>query len=152
MPLPPEVMRIKLELLTAVQAQPLGMDKFTLPNPVSEVKDLLTAESEAGLEAVLARVAELLLRSGSGIAELTAAVLLIRLPLATKQLTLATKVMVTDFPASSESKVIVRLLPVPPHTPPPVASQEKKVVEPGRLSVTTTGTAVFGPLLVTVIT
>jgi hypothetical protein len=49
-----------------------------------------------GLEAVVVAVAELLFRSGSGVNEVTLAVLLIAVPSATEQLTLATKVMVSD--------------------------------------------------------
>ena len=49
-----------------------------------------------GLEAVVVAVAELLPTSGSGVKELTLAVLLIAVPSATEQLTFATKVMVSD--------------------------------------------------------
>jgi hypothetical protein len=49
-----------------------------------------------GLEAVVVAVAESLVMSGSGVNELTVAVLLIAVPSATEQLTLATKVMVSD--------------------------------------------------------
>ena len=103
-----------------------------------------------GLEAVVVAVAESLVVSGSGVNELTVAVLLIAVPSATEQLTLATKVMVSDCPEVSSGNVTVRLLPEPPQTPPPVEEQETKVVSAGRSSVTVTDVAVSGPLLVTV--
>ena len=49
-----------------------------------------------GLEAVAVAVLESLFGSGSGVEELTVAVLLITVPSATEQFTLATKVMVSD--------------------------------------------------------
>src|SRR5882762_1431273 len=100
-----------------------------------------------GLEAVTAFVEELLLESLSGVDELIVAVLLIIVPLATEQSTVATRVIVSDAPEASEEKVTVRLLPDPPHTPLPVEAHETKVTEDGRLSVTTTELAVLGPLL-----
>ena len=54
-----------------------------------------------GLEAVVVAVAELLAKSGSGVKELTVAVLLIAVPSATEQFTFATKVMVSDCPDAS---------------------------------------------------
>jgi hypothetical protein len=103
-----------------------------------------------GLEAVVVSVAELLDVSGSGVKELTEAVLLIAVPSATEQFTLATKVMVSDCPEVSNGNVTVRLLPEPPQTPPPVEAHETKVVFGGRLSVTVTDVAASGPLFVTV--
>jgi hypothetical protein len=47
--------------------------------------------------------------------------------------------------------VTVLLLPDPPQTPPPVDEQLIKAIEDGRLSLTVTDCAAFGPLLVTVI-
>jgi len=49
-----------------------------------------------GLEAVVVAVAELLATSGSGVKELTVAVLLITVPSATEQPTFAIKVIVSD--------------------------------------------------------
>ena len=103
-----------------------------------------------GFDAVVLAVAELLATSGSGVKELTLAVLLIAVPSATEQFTLATKVMVSDAPDGRSANVTVRLLPEPPQTPPPVEEQETKVVSGGRLSVTVTDVAGSGPLLVTV--
>jgi len=103
-----------------------------------------------GLEAVVVAVIELLFELGSGIEELTVAVLLITVPSATEQFTEATKVMVSDPPDARDANVTVRLFPEPLQTPPPVEEHETKVVEAGRLSVTVTDVAVFGPLLVTV--
>ena len=81
-------------------------------------------------------MAELLLAFGSGVAELTVAVLVMVVPAA--PLAVATRVTVADAPLASDEKVIVRLLPVPPQTPPAVDEQKTKVTEPGKLSVTTT--------------
>jgi len=49
-----------------------------------------------GLDAVVVAVAELLFMSESGVKEVTVAVLFIAVPSATEQLTLATRVMVSD--------------------------------------------------------
>ena len=103
-----------------------------------------------GLEAVAVAVLESLFGSGSGVEELTVAVLLITVPSATEQFTLATKVMVSDAPDGRSANVTVRLLPEPPQTPLPVEEQETKVVSGGRLSVTVTDVAGSGPLLFTV--
>ena len=102
------------------------------------------------VEAVVVVVEELLVVSGSNVRELTVAVLLITVPSATEQLTLATKVMVSDWPDARDANVTIWLLPEPPQTPPPVEEHETKVVSAGRLSVTVTEVAVSGPLLVTV--
>ena len=103
-----------------------------------------------GLEAVVVVVEELLVVSGSNVRELTVAVLLITVPSATEQLTLATKVMVSDWPDARDANVTIWLLPEPPQTPPPVEEHETKVVSGGRLSLTVTDVAASGPLLVTV--
>jgi hypothetical protein len=103
-----------------------------------------------GLEAVVVAVVELLSKLGSGVEELTVAVLLITVPSATEQFTVATKVMVSDSPGARDVYVTVRLFPEPPQTPPPVEEHETKVVSAGRLSVTITDVAGSGPLLVTV--
>jgi hypothetical protein len=65
--------------------------------------------------------------------------------------TLATIVIVADAPGASEEKVTDLLLPLPPQTPPPVALHDTNVVPAGRLSVTVTSGAGFGPLFVTTI-
>jgi len=103
-----------------------------------------------GLDAVVVAVAELLVGSGSGVKELTVAVLLISVPSATEQFTLATNVMVSDWPEASDANVTVRLLFEPLQTPPPVEEHDTKVVSAGRLSVTATDVAASGPLFVTV--
>jgi hypothetical protein len=51
-----------------------------------------------GLEAVVVAVAELLAKSGSGVKELTVAVLLIAVPSATEQFTFATKSPMSQHP------------------------------------------------------
>ena len=76
--------------------------------------------------------------------------LLITVPFATEGDTVAFKMIVADALAASEANVTKLLLPDPPQSP-PVASHEIKVVAAGRLSVTVTDVATFGPLLVTVI-
>ena len=101
----------------------------------------------AGFDVLTVAVAELLLESLSGVAELMFAVLIIDVLSASEQSTVATRVIVSDAPEASEAKVTVRLLPEPPHTPPPVEEQETKVTDDGRLSVTTTELDVLGPLL-----
>ena len=103
-----------------------------------------------GLETVVGAVEELLLVSGSGVIEFTVAVLFIIVPSAIEQFTVATKVIVSDWPEARDANVTIWLLPEPPQTPPPVEEQETKVVSVGRLSVTVTEVAVSGPLLVTV--
>jgi hypothetical protein len=86
---------------------------------------------------------------GSVVAEETEAVLVMVVP--PEPSAVATSVMVADAPTASEENVTVRLLPVPPQTPPPVELQETNVTFAGRLSVTTTDCATPGPLFVTVI-
>jgi hypothetical protein len=88
--------------------------------------------------------------SGSGVKEFTVAVLLIIVPSGTEQFTLATKVIVSDWPEARDANVTIWLLPEPPQTPPPVEEHDTKVVSAGRLSVTVTDVAASGPLLVTV--
>lgn len=153
MPVPPAlaVMISQVALLTAVQLQPLGVVTPTLPVPPLAGKDWLVGEIAVGFDAVVVAVAELLVGLGSEEVELTVAMLLIVAPLVTEQLTWVTKVMVADAPGINEEKVTVRLLPEPPQTPPPAALHETKVTADGRLSVTVTEDAVFGPLLVAVI-
>ena len=92
-------------------------------------------------------VAVLLLGSGSDAVEVTVDVL-VMLGLVTPLLTAVTMVIIADAPAARGTNVTVRLLPLPPHTPPPVAKHETKVIELGRLSETVTDGALRGPLLV----
>jgi hypothetical protein len=104
-----------------------------------------------GLEAVVVVVAELSIRLGSSVKELTVAVLLICEPSASAQSTLATSVTVSDCPDARDANEILRLLFEPPHTPPPVDEHDTNVVSAGRVSVTVTDVAASGPLFVTVI-
>lgn len=94
------------------------------------------------------RVAESFADAGSNEHDSTVAVLLSE-PV-TAQLVVATNVIVTELLAAISSKETVRLLPDPPHTPPPVDEQETKPMTDGRSSETTIFVAVSGPLLVTV--
>src|SRR5262245_43305342 len=83
-------------------------------------------------------IAELLLATGSLISDTTLAELLIDVPLSRSPLTKALKVIVSVEPELIEAKLTVRLLPVPPHTPTPLAEHEVKARLDGRLSETTT--------------
>src|SRR5215213_9469926 len=76
--------------------------------------------------AVTAADAELSDVFGSGNADETVAVLLMTVPAATDASTVAEMEALSVAPTSSDEKVTVRLLPVPPHTP-RGASHEAKV-------------------------
>jgi hypothetical protein len=91
-----------------------------------------------GFDAVTVPVAELLLTSCSGEGVATLALLEITAPSGTAQLAVAFNVTVTLLPPGIDAKVTLRLFALPPHTPPPVAAQDTKVVSAGRSSVTTT--------------
>ena len=104
----------------------------------------------AGLEVVTVVDTALLFELGSAVVEVAVAAFVIDAPFATGQFTVATIVMVSEAPAASDENVTVRLFPVPPQLPPPVALQETKVVSAGKLFVTTTFCAALGPLLPTV--
>src|ERR1041384_4498206 len=88
---------------------------------------------------------ELLPGVGSGVAALMLAVLVIAVPSATSQLTRAARVILFVSPEASDAYVTVRALPLPPQTP-PAAVQETRVSCEGKLSVTVTWSAAFGPL------
>ena len=81
--------------------------------------------------------------------ELTVAVLLTTVPLATPAFTVAAITAVAVPPGASEANVTVRLLPEPAHVP-PFALHEPKVTLDGRLSVMVIELAVPPVLLVTV--
>jgi hypothetical protein len=89
-------------------------------------------------EVVIAARAVLFRVFGSGVAELTPAVLVIFVPPATPSLIRTTSVIVAVAPEDKVPNVAVRLLFVPPHTPPFDAEQERKLTCAGRLSVKTT--------------
>ena len=151
MPLEPDVIIIHESLLEAFHEQFAGKVTLTLPFPPDAGNDWLVGEIiGAGLLAVTEIIEELLLLFESGVSELMVAVLEILVPFATPQLTIVTSVMVADVPDPIAGNVIVRLLPDPPHTPPPVELQDTNEVVAGRLSVTVTVFAVSGPLLVIV--
>src|SRR6267142_6468248 len=95
----------------------------------------LMLSEESGACTLVSAVAELLPGTGSSVADVTLAVLTMIVPPA--PLAFAIKVMVADEPLARDEKVIVRLLPAPPHMPPPVVEHETKITELGRLSVTT---------------
>src|SRR5438128_1897645 len=85
---------------------------------------------------------------GSAVDEVTLAVLLITGPFATLQLIFATIVTVACAPFTREPKLAVTL--APPVQVPALGTQETNVTLSGRLSVTTTLLALFGPLFATV--
>ena len=124
-------------LLTACHPQPLGAVTITVPVPPSEANESLVGEMRfGGFEAVKLAVEELLPLAGSRTVEVTDAVLLTFALFATEQFRVATKVIVSEAPEASEENVTVRLLPEPPHTPPPVEEQDTNATGEGRLSVT----------------
>ena len=85
----------------------------------------------------------LFVASISAAPDATVAVLLMLVPCGTSQLTFATRVAVTVVLTGSDARLIVRLLPEPPQTSPPVALHDTNVVVAGRLSVIVTlGTTV----------
>jgi len=108
----------------------------------------------AGLDAKVVVMAVLFAGFGSGVVELTVAVLLIITPSATEQFTCAASVIVAVAFTGNEGNEIVRLLLEPPlQVPPatPLTEHETKEVTPGKLSVTVTDDASVGPLFFTVI-
>jgi hypothetical protein len=156
MPLPlpndPDVMLSHDVLLEAVHPQPLGAVTPTVPSPPSAEKDSLVGEIiRGGFEAVKFTLEELLPLTGSSTAEATETVLPTTTPFATEQFRVATIVIVAEAPDASEVNETVRLLPMPPHTPPPVDEHIAKVTCEGRLSVTLIEEAGSGPLFVRVI-
>ncbi len=151
-PLPPPVIVMNAELLTAVHPHPAGTVTPTWPAPPAAEKTSLAGVSVGvGFDTMIVAVPELLPGCGSSSAEPAVAVLLMAAPLATEQLTIATMLAVCELFGAIGPKVIVRLLPDPPQTIPAGALHETKEREAGRLSVTTTDDGVSGPLLLTVI-
>ena len=118
-----------VEKVTIAEHCPAGAETAMSPGAV-------TVGGE--LEAVTVTVATLLLESGSAVIELTDAVLVITAPSVTVHSSEATRVTVAEVPGASEVKVTVRLLPEPPHKPPPVALHDTKVRFAGKLSVIST--------------
>ena len=130
-------MEIHGALLTACHPQPLGAVTTAVPVPPSEANESLVGEMAfGGFEAVKLAVEELLPLAGSRTIEVTDAVLLTFALLATEQLRVATKVIVSEAPEASEANETMRLLPEPPHTPLPVEEQDTNATDEGRLSVT----------------
>ncbi len=81
-------------------------------------------------------VAVLLAVTGSNVAAPTTAVLTSVAPM--PAVTVAVMVTVADDEPAMDAKVTVRLLPVPPHTPPAVAPQVANVVPAGSGSASVT--------------
>ena len=85
----------------------------------------VSARSADGFETVTDTVAKLFVELGStGLVACTRALLLITVPFAVPAATFATSVTVAEAPEASEPNETVRLLPDPPHVPPPVELQE----------------------------
>lgn len=139
-------------LLVATQPQPAGAVTLTVPSPPSDEYDSLVGVIiRAGFEAVKVIVEELLPLTGSVTAPVTEAVLLTMAPFATEQLSVATNVMVAEAPDPSVANETLRMLPRPPHTPPPVDEHIENVTDAGRVSLTEIDDAGSGPRLVRVI-
>src|SRR6266536_637243 len=131
---------------------------FTRPGLcMNESKLATTAALTVGgeFEAVTLAVEELSLRFGSGVLALTVAVSLITLVCATLQLTWTTTVNVAVSPFGKLAMVQVMAPVLPTAGSKQVQALapefETKVVPAGRLSVSVTLAALFGPLLATVI-
>src|ERR1051325_2239529 len=106
----------------------------------------------AGLFAMVVAVPTLLAGLMSGVVALkTVAVFPITVPFLTEQFTSATIVMIAVENGGSDAKVIVRLFPVPPQTPPPVELQETNERLEDNTSFTLTEFAAAGPAFVTTI-
>jgi hypothetical protein len=151
-PLAPELIVIHESLLIACQPQPAGAVTLTVPSPPSAVNDCSVGKMvRGGFEVVKFTLAELFAVDGSRTGEVTAAVLPTLTPLDTEQFKLATIVIVSEPPAESVLNETIRLLPVPLQTPLPVETQDTKVSDPGKLSVTVTEAAGSGPLFTRVI-
>jgi hypothetical protein len=147
----PDVIVIHESLLTAVQVHPVDEVTPTLPVPPTVGKEALVGDMlGCGLDADIEVVDELFALFESGTEEVAEAVLVIVAPSATEQPTRATIVTDAEPPAARAEKVTVRLLPLPPQTPPPVAEHDTNETDGGRLSVSVADDASFGPLLVSV--
>jgi hypothetical protein len=143
-------------MLKIGQLSTTGMEKFTAAEqaPGSFTVVMFTGQviRGAGLTAIVVAVDMLFSGLLSGVDALkTDAVLLMKAPAAAEQLTRATIIISAGVFGASDAKVIVRVLPDPPQTPPPVELQETKVRLLESTSVTVTEMAVAGPALLTVI-
>src|SRR3954470_25083179 len=113
-------MTIHGALLCAVQGQFVVNVTCTEARPPSLENVSLVGASEAGgFDAVKLADAELLPLAGSGVTAVTDTTLAIDAPLVTVQPSDAVIVTVADVPAAIEANETMRLLPVPPQTPPP---------------------------------
>lgn len=138
-------------LLVACHPQPLGAATLTVPAPPSDENDsLVGVMTRGGFEAVKFTVEELLPLTGSSTPDVTDAVLPTLAPFAVEQFKVALIVIAAEAPEASELNETVRLLPEPPHTPPPVDEHDTNISDEGRLSVTVIDDAGSGPLFVTV--
>jgi hypothetical protein len=145
------VIVIQESLLTAVQVHPVCEVTLTLPFPPTVGNEALVGDMlGCGLDAVVEMVDELFAMFESGTEEVAEAVFVIVAASATEQLTRATMVTVAEAPDTRVENVTVRLLPLPPQTPPPVAEHDTNETDRGRSSVNVTDDASFGPLLVNV--
>src|SRR6266446_10602003 len=130
-----------------------GVDRLTIKLrivvpllPSFTAASLIGKRGNGALTRVIA-VAELFAMLKSAVAELTDAVLLI--VVSDGPFAITKRVIVSAEPLAREGKLTARLLPEPPHTPPPDEAQEINVTVAGRLSVTVTFWATATPLFVT---
>jgi hypothetical protein len=138
-------------LLIACHTQPVGAVTLTIPSPPSDAKFSLVGEiMRGGFETVKFTLDVLLPLTGSRRAADADAVLPTTVPFATEQFSATVIVIVAEAPEASDVNVTLRLLPIPPQTPPPVEEHITNVTDAGRLSVTVIVDAGSGPLFVRV--
>jgi len=141
----------QVSLLVDCQGQS-GAVTNTVPAPPSDANEsFVGVMTRGGLEAEKFVVEELLPLTGSRPTDVADAVLLTFAPFATEQFNVVVIVIAAVAPDASELNETVRLLPKPPHTPPPVDEHDTNVSDNGRLSVTVIDEAGSGPLFVTLI-
>jgi len=168
---PPASVATQLTVVVPMaKLEPVGGEQTTLANgqlsTATGVKKLTVAvhlpgsftwimpagQDRLGARLVARTVAVATLLSGlaSGVEELnTVAVFPTMDPFGVAQLTLATMVMTALAPGASDAKVIVRVLPDPPQTPPPVELHDWNDTLVENTSVTVIEVAVPGPMLLT---
>lgn len=121
-----------------------------LPAVTGSGESELVTETSACAVTLVVAVAALLADVGSGVSLETVPVLLIIVPSAMFERTVPMIVIVAEAPAAIDEIDTLRLLPVPPQTPPPVALQDTKLNSTGRLSTIVNNEASLGPALLTV--
>src|SRR5262245_6885109 len=126
---------MKLALLTAVQRQPRGVITLIWPTPrSSDPTDSRGGSSRVRAPTRLVAVAPPPMITPPAPA-VAVAVLAIVSRVLVAAVVVAVMVAVTALLAGNEANITVRLLPAPPHAPPPVAAQSVKVRVGSRMSV-----------------